>query len=309
MDTNGAVGLPTYADAYAARYGDTIVNSERLGPSGASLIRFNCPAGRYRIGATSDFALTMVQSGGFAAEFDNGHGQFSVNVAPGQLFVSPPFSVTQNAFSAMATGVVVALGHARVAEFLSQVALKPETAFHALYTRVISDDFIRTALNQLLSVPRSRRRADALFAEAAILAIFAALARHGTERSARAKRGLVDWQLRRVMEKLESMQDVPVAELAASANLSPFYFARVFKQTTGLPPHHFHQRVRVERAKDLLTATRLSVTDIALRVGYGSSQALARVFRHNVGTTPAEYRRLNPSLTPRSVPKPTARCK
>jgi AraC family transcriptional regulator len=93
------------------------------------------------------------------------------------------------------------------------------------------------------------------------------------------------------MEKLELMQDVSLTELAAIANLSPFYFARAFKQTTGLPPHHFQQRVRIERAKDLLTSTQLSVTDIALRVGYGSSQALARVFRGNVGTTPVEYRR------------------
>ena len=107
----------------------------------------------------------------------------------------------------------------------------------------------------------------------------------------RVKKGLADWQLRRVLEKLEALDDFCLAELAASANLSPFYFARVFKQTTGVPPHLFHQRARVERAKELLATTLLSVTDIALRVGYGSSQTLARVFRRNVGATPAEYRR------------------
>ena len=110
-------------------------------------------------------------------------------------------------------------------------------------------------------------------------------------RDARAKRRLANWQLRRVVEKIESMRDVSLAELAAAANLSPFYFARVFKATTGVSPHHFQQRVRIERARSLLTTSALPITEIAMRVGYGSGQSLARVFRKATGSTPAEYRR------------------
>ena len=286
----GAVDVPTYADAYAASYGSTIVACERVGTGGASLISFRRPAGRYRSDATSDFALTMVQNGGFDAELDLGMGRFGVSVSPGQLFLSPPFTATESELGGDARGVVVAVGHRRVAELLHEVPLRPGV-FRDLYLRPVCDDFIRVALNQLLVSMRSNLGTDSLFADGVILAIFAALARHGTRRETRAKRGLADWQLRRVVEKIESMQAVSLAELAASANLSPFHFARAFKQTTGVPPHHFQQRVRVERAKDLLATTGLSITEIAFRVGYGSSQTLARVFRKSVGTTPAEYRR------------------
>jgi AraC family transcriptional regulator len=291
MGASTAVDLPSYVDTYTANYRHTVLASENVGTSRAALISFKRPPGRYCSGATSDFTLTMVQNGGFGAKFDLGMGTFRVHTTPGQLFLAPPFTRTENAFDGVATGAVIALQHTRVAELLHDEPVKPEALFRELYTRPVSDDFIRLAINQLLSLTRPRRSTDTLFADGALLAIFAALARHSTTRSARAIRGLADWQLRRVTEKLESLQDVSLAELAAAANLSPFYFARAFKQSTGLPPHHFQQRVRIERAKELLADPSLSVTEIALRVGYGSSQTLARVFRKNVGFTPAEYRR------------------
>jgi AraC family transcriptional regulator len=213
-----------------------------------------------------------------------------VSVSPGELFLAPPFTATEHDLSGDAKGLVVAVGHQRVTELLHEMPLGPHS-FGNLYTRPIRDEFIRLALNQLLACAQSRLAADTLFADGVILAIFAALAKHGARRRDRAKRGLADWQLRRVIERIESLQDVSVAELAASANLSPFYFARAFKHTTGVAPHHFQQRVRIERAKDLLTSTRLSITEIAFRVGYGSSQTLARVFRRDVGASPLEYRR------------------
>lgn len=283
--------LQSYPDAYGARYARTVKDCHRVGKAGAFLVSFECPAGKYPAEATSDFALTMIQNGGFAADFDFGVGRFSVNVSPGQLFLAPPFTATQNEFHGTAKGVVLALDYARVSALLQDVALTPEKGLRELYIRPLSDDFIRTAVNQLIAAVRSPGHANSLFADAAILAILATLAMHAEKRGVKAKRGLADWQLRRVTEKLESMQDISLADLAAAANLSPFHFARAFKQTTGLPPHHYQLMRRMECAKDLLSNTRLSVTEVALGVGYGSSQTLARVFRKEVGASPIEYRR------------------
>ena len=283
--------FPSYPDAHTARYARTVKECHSVGTIGASIVRFECDAGKYPREPTSDFALTMVQNGGFAAEFDFGAGRFSANVSPGQLFLSPPFTATHSEFHGAAKGVVLAVAHARVSALLHDVVSPPDQSLPELYVRPLCDDFIRSAVNQLLATAHSPKQADSLFADAAIVAILATLARLGDQRGVKAKRGLADWQLRRVTEKLESMQDISLADLAAAANLSPFHFARAFKQTTGLPPHHYQLMRRIERAKELLTKTRLSVTEVALGVGYGSSQTLARVFRKEVGTTPIEYRR------------------
>ena len=82
-----------------------------------------------------------------------------------------------------------------------------------------------------------------------------------------------------------------LAELAADLGLSPFHFARAFKRSTGVPPHRYLVQLRLERAGELLTGTKLPVTDIAARVGYDDPGYLSRLFRHEFGMTPAQYRR------------------
>lgn len=115
----------------------------------------------------------------------------------------------------------------------------------------------------------------------------------GTGAAGPTQGGLATWQVRRTTEYLRDRLAEPVslAELAAVANLSPFHFARAFKVSTGLPPHRYHRMLRLERAKELLQATDLPVTEIAHALGYESSQTLARVFRQTMGLTPTQWRR------------------
>jgi len=65
---NTAADFQGYLNAYMTRYANTVVDCQRVGTKGASLLRFERPAGRYADEATSDFAVTMVQNGGFGAE-------------------------------------------------------------------------------------------------------------------------------------------------------------------------------------------------------------------------------------------------
>jgi AraC family transcriptional regulator len=50
-------------------------------------------------------------------------------------------------------------------------------------------------------------------------------------------------------------------------------------------------RLRVRRAEELLAATTLSLTEIALECGFSSHSHLTRMFRKTVGSTPSDYRR------------------
>jgi AraC family transcriptional regulator len=98
----------------------------------------------------------------------------------------------------------------------------------------------------------------------------------------------------RVIAAMHERLDRPFTldEMARIAYLSPFYFNRVFRQQTGVPPRRFHTALRVEAAKRLLMTTRRSVTEICLEVGYQSLGTFTTHFRELVGVSPRELRRL-----------------
>jgi len=85
-------------------------------------------------------------------------------------------------------------------------------------------------------------------------------------------------------------RDVRIAELAALVNLSPFHFARNFRNAVGQPPYRYQIMMRMHRARDLLINTRMSVIEIALAVGYDTPQAFSRTFRQWLSVSPSAYR-------------------
>jgi len=82
-----------------------------------------------------------------------------------------------------------------------------------------------------------------------------------------------------------------LAELAAVANASPYHFARLFREATGTSPHRYVIGRRVERAKDLLLGTDLSVLEVARRCGFAHGSHLARHMRRLLDLTPTDLRR------------------
>jgi AraC family transcriptional regulator len=87
-------------------------------------------------------------------------------------------------------------------------------------------------------------------------------------------------------------QPFSLDEMARIAYLSPFYFNRVFRQLTGLPPRRFHTALRIAAAKRLLLTTDFSVTEVCLEVGYQSLGTFTTHFHELVGVSPRELRRL-----------------
>lgn len=85
---------------------------------------------------------------------------------------------------------------------------------------------------------------------------------------------------------------LPLGAMAEIANLSPYHFARVFRQITGIPPGEFLTALRLERAKRLLLTTDLSVTDVCFEVGYTSLGTFTTRFTDLVGLSPGRLRRL-----------------
>ena len=82
--------------------------------------------------------------------------------------------------------------------------------------------------------------------------------------------------------------DVPA--LARSAHVSESHFSRSFKAAFGETPHQYLLSRRMERAKALLRAGELSVTEVCLAVGFTSLGSFSTQFRRFVGESPTSYR-------------------
>ncbi len=80
-------------------------------------------------------------------------------------------------------------------------------------------------------------------------------------------------------------------EIAGAAHMSPHHFARTFKAETGISPHQYVIRRRVERAKTLLSGTDLGVAEVAEAVGFANQSHLAHHVGRLLGVSPAALRR------------------
>src|SRR5215510_8096694 len=110
--------------------------------------------------------------------------------------------------------------------------------------------------------------------------------------ASQAHGGLSAGAMRRVREYVDVhlSENIDLTTLSSVAGLSMHHFAREFKQSAGVTPHHYLTQKRVERAQEMLARTDLSLSEIAYATGFSDQSHLTRHFRHRLGTTPREFR-------------------
>lgn len=101
-----------------------------------------------------------------------------------------------------------------------------------------------------------------------------------------------DTRLRAVMIMMEQHLDgdMPIAQLAAFVGVTRRQLERIFEKEAGISPARAYVRVRLERAKVLLTQTKLPLTDIALDLGFHTASQFTRSFKKEFGQTPSHLR-------------------
>jgi AraC family transcriptional regulator len=142
-----------------------------------------------------------------------------------------------------------------------------------------------------------------LYAESLATALAVQLLRVHSSLGERAKRrmdqeprhGLPPRSLRLVLDYVEAnlAGDLSLAELAAVAGVSPRHLLRLFKRSTGLPPHRYVIGRRVEQAKGLLSGSDAPLWRVAKACGFAHQQHLSTHFKRLVGVSPGRYRDLH----------------
>jgi AraC-like DNA-binding protein len=100
---------------------------------------------------------------------------------------------------------------------------------------------------------------------------------------------------KRVEKIIQMMRDdvrgeMSLAEFAQSVNLSVWRLSHIFKSDVGMPPIRYLRLLRMERAKNLLESSFLSVKEIAFQVGLNDESHFVRDFKSTYGFSPALYR-------------------
>ena len=103
---------------------------------------------------------------------------------------------------------------------------------------------------------------------------------------------LSGFTLRRVTDYIEAnlTDDLTLAEIADVAHMSPHYFSRAFRNSTGIPPHRYVIDRRIEKAKTLLSENRMPLVQVGLSVGFQNQSHFTTLFHKRTGVTPKVYR-------------------
>lgn len=104
--------------------------------------------------------------------------------------------------------------------------------------------------------------------------------------------GLTPYQLQQAIDYIHSYLDfdLRVSQLSQVVGISEYHFSRQFKKSTGLTPHQYVTRQRIDKVKQLLKNTKLPIAEIALDCGFTHQSHMGRKFKEYIGLTPKKYR-------------------
>ena len=256
----------SFAQLYRAGHFGSYARAMKSPGGMLDLLEVEGPAGDVSRPVVPDIVLYQDLQGGCRLCGDLGGGRFNLTNKKGDLIVAAPNFATTTIVDVSHRVRSLAFPVAQWQSVLDEAA-DGRFSFNGsdIYGRILDSPVIRSALLNLWALSDEEGVPSRLLARAAGCEILAELCRLGGASLTPAKGGLAPWAERRCRELMRERlsEDITLDELAEEARLSPFHFARMFKQSVGVPPRVYLTRLRVEKACELLAATDLSVTEIA----------------------------------------------
>jgi AraC family transcriptional regulator len=296
-----SVSLPTFDQWFETPTVQVERSSAPLGWQGVTVHTARLfPPRVYNVGPEShDDTLAVVLSGSTrinARVLAGNIRTFSAVLVPGSIDLIPRDYHFESMWDQEVSAIFITYSRSLVAA-LSDSVLRGDPAGHSLQLSInfhdpllfqlslaLRDELVNGGLNTLLYV------------ESVLHTMILRLLRlhaSGSPVQQRASGRLSPGQQRIIDEYVEAHlhQDIRVETLAQLLHLSIAHFERIFRATYGIPPYRFVILRRVERAKMLLTDSRLTLYDVGHLCGFASQSHFTRHFKKITGITPGEYAR------------------
>ncbi|GAA1028401.1 AraC family transcriptional regulator [Virgisporangium ochraceum] len=233
---------------------------------------------------SSDLLVVLVTAGRYRIESRHGRAWHGADYRPGSLGITAPGNESVLRWRSTGGATMRSL-HLHV-----DPALVPDgTRFPDSLS--VDDPFVTTSARALHDALRDG--APDLYADAVAEAMVAHLAYRTGSAAARPgpRLGRRDLDAVTAYMRANLANDLALADLGGLVNLSRYHFLRAFSASTGLTPHRFLTRLRMQAAEALLRGTDHSVLQVALACGYRSAGRFATAFRREYGSSPSAYRR------------------
>lgn len=138
---------------------------------------------------------------------------------------------------------------------------------------------------------------NSFYADSMATALSAHLLRHYSTREPKFREyedGLSAYKLNQAIAYINEhlSENLSLSAIALELNISQYYFCRLFKQSTGMSPHRYLMQQRIERAKQLLRQSELTVTHVAIECGFANQSHFAKYFREHTGVSPRQFRKM-----------------
>ncbi len=272
-----------------------LVSSQSVGWDNLSIIYDRQPAielpktslKQHCIGILTDIPLPMRTE-----RIIDGHFLREENVQ-GDLIIVPANTTHQAAWYSEGASVAIAIDPLMFAQTVYEV-IDPDT-IELLPQFATPDPFVYQIGVALKSALMKNSSTSRLYAETLINALIL----HLLENYSTTRKNyfepiagtLPQYKLQQTIDYIHAYldSDLSLNQLAASIQMSPHYFSRLFKKTTGFTPHQYVINCRIEKAKDLLKKGKLSIAEIAQEVGFVDQSHLHRCFKRKVGITPKQF--------------------
>jgi AraC family transcriptional regulator len=220
-----------------------------------------------------------------------GHRPQKAVIGPGSVTILPAGIAYSSVSSGYWRGHMVAIA----TDYVDAIAHSSGTASTALIPRLGQNDpIVREVVSALVREIETNYQFGPTYGEALCAALVAHLLRNHAAKAQvdgfQCPSGDVrrEWIRSYLLDQLE--KQISLAEIAQLLQMDVFSLTRWFKQEFGLPPHQFIMQARVDRAREMLKRSDLSLVELALQCGFCSQSHLTTSFRRRVGVSPGAFR-------------------